>query len=189
MPRLTPALCLLTLAACDRLSDADAERLVRDYNAKVIEAYRTADPQLAAPLVGDAEFKKLTGLIGARQDADLVLDSELLSLDVRAVERARDEVTVTTHERWYYRDRRIGSGAQVGDDSTDEYEMRYVLVRDHGRWLVDRIEWAAPPKVGRKTAPLTADAEHSRLRPTPAAEPAADGGAAQSDAPDGGTPP
>lgn len=165
MLRLTCALSLLPLAACDRLSDAGAEQLVRDYNARATEAFRTSDPQLVAAVVGDAELKKLVGLIGARQDADLVLDAELVSLAVERVERTGDAVTVTTQERWYYRDRRIGTGEQVGEDSTDDYEMRYRLVRGRGRWLVDRIEFATPPKVGRSRGPLTADAEHARQRP------------------------
>ena len=154
MNRLVPAAGLLALAACGRLSDAKAEQVVRDYNARVIEAYRTADPQLAAGVVGAAELKKLTGLIGARQDADLVLDSELLAFEVLSVERADTEVHVLTRERWYYRDRHIGDGAQVGEESTDEYRMRYALVRAGNAWVVDRIEWAAPPKVGRARAPL-----------------------------------
>lgn len=156
MRRLLPAVGLVVLAACSRLSERDAEQLVRDYNTKVIEAYRTSDPQLVAGLVGPAEHKKLAALIGARQDADLVLDSELLALEVRAIERTDDgAVHVLTSERWHYRDRRIGDGAQVGEDSTDAYQMRYVLGRWGKAWVVDRIEWASPPVVGRARGPLS----------------------------------
>lgn len=163
MTRLVPAAGLLVLAACNRLSDTRAEQVVRDYNARVIEAYRTADPQLAAGVAGPAELKKLTGLIGARQDADLVLDSELLAFEVLGVQRTDAEVQVLTGERWAYRDRHIGDGAQVGEASTDEYQMRYALVRAGSAWVVDRIEWASPPKVGRARAPLGGQVVHAGL--------------------------
>jgi hypothetical protein len=162
MARTPAALVVFALAACGRLSDSKAEALVREYNARVIEAYRTADPQQVVGLVGDLELKKITGLIGVRQDADLFLDSELVSLVVTAIERPPGGVQVLTEEKWSYRDRHVGDGAQVGEASQDEYAMRYVLQPVGQLWRVERIEFASPPKVGRKSAPLGSGAAHAR---------------------------
>lgn len=136
-------------AGCAGLSDEQAVAVVREYNQRLIEAYRASDVQVLRSVVGAGELKKVGGLIGVKADADLSLDSRLLFFEPREVSRREGEVVVVTEERWYYRDRRIGTGEQVGPDSTDDYSMRYVLQRIDGRWLVSRVEWAAPPRVGR----------------------------------------
>ena len=52
--------------------------------------------------------------------------------------------------------------------------MRYVLLEGPGGWRVEHIEFAAPPKVGRKAAPLGSDAAHAQK---PSLSGAVDGGA------------
>jgi hypothetical protein len=144
---------LLALAGCHGLGDARATRLVRAYNDKVIEAFRTGDARLVEGVAGPKEAKKLTGLIGVKLDQGLTLDAQLLELRVLKMERADDAVLVETAEEWYYRERRIGSGEQIGQDSRDHYRMRYVLRRLDQRWVVDEIQFAAPPQVGRTVVP------------------------------------
>jgi hypothetical protein len=151
------AACALAAAACHRASDADAERLVRAYLTRLVEAYRASDAEIAAPVVSEREATKLTGLIGVKRDADLTLDAELLEIAFDRFERKGSEVVVETRERWRYRDRRIGTGKQVGDESYDAYRMRYHLAHEKGRWVVDRLEFAEPPQIGRKSAPMAVD--------------------------------
>ena len=156
--RLAGLLTLAAAAACNRgPSSAEAEETVRRYNEVVTQAYRAGDYRIAQPMVGDEEGKKLAGHIGARLDQGLTLDAELLALSVRSVERAGDEVVVATDEQWYYADRRVGTGELVGQDSRDAYAMRYYLRPRDRRWIVDRIEFAAKPKVGRTQVPDQAD--------------------------------
>jgi hypothetical protein len=94
-------------------------------------------------------------------DAGVTLDATLERLDVLGVERADGEVVVRTEERWHYRDRAIGTGAQVGEDSRDRYFMRYHLRRLDGRWVVDRVAFERAPEVGREAVPvLDAAAAH-----------------------------
>ncbi len=143
-------LLLLCLCACHRLSDEQAIALVNAYDRAVVEAYRTSDPKRAAGTAGEAEQRKLAGLIGVKLDQGITLDSRLLELQVLGVERDAEAIVVRTHERWYYLERRIGTGEKVGDDSTDTYEMRYRLVREGGRWVVSSIEFASPAQVGRR---------------------------------------
>jgi len=162
-PRLAvcffPLFLALSLTGCRPSSVQQASQLVEHYNQVVSEAYRRGDVKLADPVVGENEGKKLTGLIGVRLDLGLTLDSQLLSLEITSVEKAKDELRVTTKERWRYRDRRIGTGEQVGEESLDSYAMLYVFKRTGKAWLVDEIRFTSPPQVGRKQTPWLASRE------------------------------
>lgn len=144
-------LAVLTgLAGCHRLSDEAAIEVVRSYDRALIEAYRTADPRRIEGVAGEAERRRLTSLIGVKGDMGITLDAQLLDLAPVEVHRDGDDVFVVTRERWYYADRRIGTGEQVGPDSTDRYVMRYRLRRAKGPWVVEGVAWQEPPQVGRK---------------------------------------
>ena len=146
---LLALVCVTGLTACSRVSQPQARQLVERYNTVVSEAYRRGDVKLVDSVVGPNEGRKLTGLIGVRLDLGLTLDSKMLSLEVVDVESSKDGLTVRTRERWSYCDRRIGTGQQVGEKSEDDYEMRYFFKRAEKEWLVDRIEFASPPKFDR----------------------------------------
>ena len=166
-PRLAGWLFLLvlvfSLTGCHSSSLQQARQLVEQYNQVVSEAYRRGDVRLIDSVVGPNEGKKLTGLIGVRLDLGLTLDSQLLSLEITGTERSRGEWRVTTRERWRYRDRKIGTGQQVGEESLDSYEMLYVFKQTGQAWLVDEIRFLAPPLIGRKETPWlgSRDALHS----------------------------
>jgi len=154
-------LCLLApaLSSCQQRVNVDeARELVERYNKIVSEAYRRADIKHIDPVVGPDEGKKLTGLIGVRLDMGLTMDSKLLELEMVSVKQEDDYLRVRTKEKWYYRDLKIGTGEQVGEESYDSYEMVYSFTRDDDRWLVDRIKFAQPPVVGRKTPLWATDA-------------------------------
>lgn len=160
-PALVLALAgLLVLTACSGYSRPKARELVERYNTVVAEAYRRGDVKLVDAVAGPNEAKKLTGLIGVRLDMGLTLDSRMVSLDVLEAELSNNELRVRTREQWSYCDRRIGTGEQVGARSDDAYEMRYFFKRFEQAWLVDRIEFAAPPRFGRP--PGTWAVEHGR---------------------------
>ena len=154
---LAAAAAALLVAGCGGLSDAEAEQLVRTYLTRIVEAYRASDAEIAAPVAGEKEALKLTGLIGVKRDGDLNLDAQLLEIRFERFERRGREVLVDTRERWHYRDLRIGTGKQVGEDSTDAYHLRYHLAREKDRWVVERLEFLERPDVGRKTAPMAID--------------------------------
>jgi hypothetical protein len=147
----------ILLTSCSQSSNDQARKLVERYNRVVSEAYRRGDVKLIGPVVGPREGKKLTGLIGVRLDFGLTLDSHLLALEVAGVERTNNVMRVRTKERWRYRDLRIGSGEQVGEESLDSYEMLYVFTNINKAWLVDEIRFAKPPWIGRSQAPWAAD--------------------------------
>jgi hypothetical protein len=147
----------LGAGGCRRFSDADAQKLVTTYITRLVEAYRASDAEITAPVVSDRQALKLTGLIGVKRDGNLNLDAQLLDLEFEGFERKGEQVLVETRERWRYRDLQIGTGKQVGDESTDAYHLRYHLAREKERWVVDQIEFVDPPQVGRKAAPMAMD--------------------------------
>jgi hypothetical protein len=149
--------CLAAFTGCQRSPTAEAQKLVERYNQVVCEAYRRGDVRLIDPVVGPNEGKKLTGLIGVRLDLGITLDSQLLSLQIIGVEKSKDEMQVRTKERWRYRDLKIGTGQQVGEASLDAYEMIYLFKKIDKAWMVDEIQFASPPQVGRKQTPWVAD--------------------------------
>lgn len=147
------------LSGCQKgPKDAEAEEVVRRYNALVTEAYRTGDFRVAQPVLGPDEFRKVAAHVGVKLDQGITLDARLTGFKVEKVERKGEEVLVLTDERWHYLDRKIGSGEQVGQDSRDHYRMRYVLRLVDGKWVVDRTEFAEKPEVGRKQVPDQAPA-------------------------------
>jgi hypothetical protein len=174
MRRIWPLATLAALAACGWMSNAEAVKLVRSYNAHVIDAYRAGDVRLVDSVVGPEEGKKLTGLIGVKLDMGVTMDAKVLEFRVLGVERRKDEVVVRTEERWYYRDVKIGTGEQVGQDSADHYVMRYHLRKPEGRWVVDAIVFDQPPEVGRTVAP---EADVSSMHGVLPARKTSDGGA------------
>jgi hypothetical protein len=183
--------CLLALAACSKgLPDEAAVKLVRLYNQRVIEAYRTGDSLLANKVAGPKEQTKLLGLIGSKLDMGITLDAEMTEFKALNVEHYKDKggpkVKVFTEERWYYRDRRIGTGEQVGQDSKDHYFMTYFLGKPEGTWVVEEIRFTGTPEVGRTevnthapaevfhgevmTSGTSGDAAHAGASPHPPAE-------------------
>lgn len=158
---LIALLCVLGLTSCKGVSRTQARQLVERYNTLVSEAYRRGDVKLVDSVVGPNEGRKLTGLIGVRLDMGISLDSKMLSLEVLDAKQTKDELRVRTRERWSYCDRRIGTGEQVGEKSEDAYEMNYFFKRLEKNWLVDRIEFAIPPKF--EHPPATWAVAHSQM--------------------------
>lgn len=157
----------LVLTGCERPAIQEARQLVERYNRVVSEAYRTGDVNRIDPVVGPNEGRKLTGLIGVRLDAGLRLESEMLSLRIVGAEKTGDTMRVRTKEQWKYRDVKVSSGEQVGEESLDSYEMLYVFERTGQAWLVDEIRFTSEPQVGRKLLPFP----NGRLSPSHGAAP------------------
>jgi hypothetical protein len=148
-PAVAAAL-LLALSACrSGVSEAEAERLVRRYCERIVEAYRTSDAELVEPLVSPEQATKLAGLIGVKRDTGVVLDATLHELAVERVEPSGDDLLVVTRERWEYRDRKLGSGEPAGPASNDRYRVRYTFAPAKERRVLRRVEFVDPPVIDR----------------------------------------
>ena len=169
--------------SCRGAGKEEAEQAVRTYVARLADAYRTSDASLVDPLVGDQQGLKLVGLIGVKRDAGVALDARLLDLQFLRTGRDGEQWVVETQERWYYKDRKIGTGEQVGEESTDSYALRYRFSRKDGRLVLEDLQFVGEPVVGRKAAPLPND-----LRLLHGLPPAEEGAAAPGGAPPPGHP-
>jgi hypothetical protein len=143
----------------------EGEKAVRTYLEKMVEAYRVSDEQIVDPYVGDQHALKLLGLIGVKRDAGITLDAQVTELIVEGAERKGDDLVVTTRERWHYRDRKIGTGAQVGEESTDAYHLRYRFRRAGGRLKLVETEFVDPPQVGRAAPRMELDTRQAHGLP------------------------
>jgi hypothetical protein len=160
------------LAGCRDLADHRAEALVRTYNERLIDAYRVGDERIIEGLVGDEEAKKILGLIGVKTDMGITLDAALTEFRFAGTVRpAPGTLEVLTEERWHYRDRRIGTGETVGQESDDHYFMRYTLARSRGSWVVSKVAFERPPEVGRSAAPNQAPSRILHGMPGPVDRP------------------
>ncbi len=152
-------LCGTLLTSCKQSASNQARKLVERYNRVVSDAYRRGDVKSIGTVTGPKEGKRLTGLIRIRSEFNLALDSRLLSLEVTGVEQSEGEMRVRTKERWRYRDVRIGTGQQVGEESLGSCEMLYIFTNLNQAWLVNEIRvtrpagTVAPPSHPHLTSP------------------------------------
>jgi hypothetical protein len=152
----------------------EGEKAVRTYLDKMIEAYRVSDQEIVDPYVGEAHALRLLGLIGVKRDAGITLDATLIELVIEGAERQGEDLLVTTRERWHYRDRQIGTGKQVGEESTDAYHLRYRFRAEGGRLKLQETEFVDPPQVGRAAPRMELDARQAHGLPPREAEPPQD---------------
>lgn len=152
---------LVVLVSCARVDRSEAQKLVARYDQAVIQAYRLNDVRRVDPVVlpDSVEGRRLTGLIGVRMDMGISLDASLLSLQIMDVQQKGGQLLVRAHERWSYRDRKMGTGAPVGQPSDDDYELEYRFQRQGRAWLVSETRFTAPPRVGRQATPWSADVQ------------------------------
>ena len=119
----------------------EAEALARGYVTALAAAYRQNDPAPVAPLVGARHLRKVSTLIDLKRTARLVLESEVESLEVTAVERtAPDRLVVRTRERWSYQDRPLDPGASPGPRHVVLLALEYAFLREGGAWKLDEAK-------------------------------------------------
>ena len=124
---------------CGSDLDAEGERVARAYCDALVVAYRTSDANAVQPVATEKEWRKLFTLIDLKRAAGLVLESELESLKVTAVEQPGPGVmTVAATERWRYFDRPIELGTPPGTEFVVEMDLMYSFVDEDGAWKMDQ---------------------------------------------------
>jgi len=127
------------IAGCGTDLNEEGERAVRAYCAALVVAYRTSDAGAVLPVATEREWRKIRTLIDLKQAGGVVLESELESLDVTAVEHPVPGImTVSAAERWRYFDRPVELGTQPGTEFVVEMELRYSFVDQDGVWKMDQ---------------------------------------------------
>ncbi|HSN91983.1 MAG TPA: hypothetical protein VLS93_12205 [Anaeromyxobacteraceae bacterium] len=131
---------LAALAACGDPARGEAERAVRAYNDAAIVAYRTREIGPLREVATEKEWGKVVVLVDLKTSNGVVLESELSSLEVTSASRpSPDRLEVATRERWRYFDRPLRPGRSPGPSFVAEMAMQYLLVREGGRWKVERV--------------------------------------------------
>ena len=125
-------------AGCGDNLQSEGERAVRAYCEALVIAYRTSDADAVRPVTTEREWRKLFTLIDLKRAAGLVLESELESLTVTAVEQPGPGVlTVAATERWRYFDRPVELGRPPGTEFVVEMDLVYSFVDKDGVWKMD----------------------------------------------------
>lgn len=139
--RLVVAAVLAGLVAsgCGDKLHTEGERAVRGYCEALMIAYRTSDASAVRSVTTEREWSKLFTLIDLKRAAGLVLESELESLSVTAVEKSSPGfLTVAATERWRYFDRPVELGRPPGTEFVVEMDLVYSFVDEDGVWKMDQ---------------------------------------------------
>lgn len=124
---------------CGNDLHAEGQRAVRAYCEALVVAYRTSDASAVQPVTTEREWRKLFTLIDIKRAAGLVLESELESLTVTAVEQPGPGLmTVEATERWRYFDRPVELGTAPGTEFVVEMDLMYSFVDEDGAWKMDQ---------------------------------------------------
>lgn len=128
----------ITVGCGTDLND-EGERAVRAYCDALIIAYRTSDANAVRPVATEKEWAKIVTLIDIKRAGGWVLESELESLTVTAVDKPSPGVmTVEATERWRYFDRPIELGIEPKTEFVVEMELAYAFVDEDGVWKMDQ---------------------------------------------------
>jgi hypothetical protein len=142
--RLCALACLLLLAtACGPSSarvaadQAAIQALLKDYVARMAQAYRKGDAQLLAEVATPREVARVAARIRELAQQGRGLRPELERLAVERIDvYAASAATANTIETWDLRVVALGSELPVSEATGQENRIAYSLIREDGRWLV-----------------------------------------------------
>lgn len=140
---LWPAIVVVLAGAftsgCGDDLHTEGERAVQAYCDAVIIAYRTSDASAVQPVTTEREWRKIFTLIDVKRAGGWVLESELESLAVTAVEQPSPGfMKVAATERWRYFDRPMELGVPPGAEFVAEMDLMYSFVNEDGVWKMDQ---------------------------------------------------
>lgn len=135
---------VLGAAHCTERMSVDEHRVravVRSYNLALQEAYAEKRPELLAETATPDEQSRVATLIFGLSQQGKVLESRQETLEVRSVELlGSDKAELTAQEIWWYRHYDREATKVVQEPKRAQYSIRYLLVKEGDRWLVDRLE-------------------------------------------------
>lgn len=108
---------------------------VRQYNRALISSCQRNDMAGLENFTTEREFNKVSHLIQGFIGQGLRMNAELRHMRIEKVERwGPDNVVVTTKELWRYRHVNIKTNGDVKPLTKIEYQMKYNMIRERGRW-------------------------------------------------------
>ncbi len=135
---------LLVLASGCTSKTVDDKRqlkvIVAKYNHALIEAYKNQFYDPLRDVAGKKEVDKVGTIIMSYLQGNEIMESELISIDFRKIEKENDSATVRTSERWKYRWVHYKTNEEVNPVKEIGYELLYHLSKKEGKWRVERVE-------------------------------------------------
>jgi hypothetical protein len=132
---------LLLIAGCGhQKGEEEVRNFVGNYCSVLQEAYAKADLKAIRQMATDNEMKKLFPVIQALTVTENSMPTEVLDFKIEKVKLAEDKATVRTSERWsfWWVDRKTQTITKP--KVVESYKLRYNLVKNKGRWMVDSVE-------------------------------------------------
>jgi hypothetical protein len=136
---------LVCLSACgrpasDEASIAAVEATVRAYNEALIRAFSSFDMnELNATATEDQAWTEFY-LMAALGEGGVQMKATMVSIDFGEVTFSEDgAASVTTTEVWDYEHISLETSETVRTEQNVTYHLRYDLVEQDGRWLVNAV--------------------------------------------------
>lgn len=135
---------IVLCAGCPREPDVNEHRVraaVREYNLVLPRAYRDKRPEALSAVATAAQVNRVWTLVLGLSQRNRVLDARQESMRVQQIAlKGENAAQLTATDVWWYRhvDPRNGKVAQP--PRRVETRVRYTLVQQQGRWLVDKLD-------------------------------------------------
>jgi len=115
---------------------------INEYNKSLVEAYRSSDITPLKGLAMQSELNKITVLIDLNKQRGTYLDSKLLALSVKKLERpSEDKARVWTNEEWEYVYKDIKDNAANQEPTRENNDLVYFLVYRDELWWIEQVKW------------------------------------------------
>lgn len=133
--------CAVFISGCSPSKEQkDVDNFVQNYCSVLQNVYARADMNILGHMATEKELKKVFPVVQALVATENVMKSEILKFKLKKTIVAADTATVQTSERWlfWWEDRKTGT---INKPKVEEsYELKYHLIKQNGRWMVDSIE-------------------------------------------------
>lgn len=150
---------LLVSAGCSVAPEKTAsvvavETAVRAYNAALVTAFAEMDMNELNAVATEEQAATEFPLMAALGEGRVRMLSTLTSIEFGDVAFSGDSsATVTTTETWDYRHESLDTSETVREEKGIVYHLRYNLVLQDERWLVDVVAPLDTPTGSKETTP------------------------------------
>lgn len=134
---------LALISSCAKPAKDDSEPLkktVARYNSAIAEASRAQSIESLIGIATEKRIRKVETFIVAYYDAGFFMDSGLLRMDFVELRAEDKNATVVTREDWTFLWKSIETGEPRGPEEKITYRMKYTLLKEGGKWLIDEAE-------------------------------------------------
>lgn len=148
----------LLCAGCGQTADSATTDPIRDavraYNAALAEAYAQQDMNLLNTVATEQQAFTEFYQMAALGESRVRMVASLRSIDFGEVALLSETTaSVTTTEVWDYIHESLDTSSTVRSETGVEYHLRYDLVLEDGRWLVDDVTSLDGSAPSQETSP------------------------------------